>query len=112
MLPTNLRRKGNWGIRENHFKFILKNTERKTAIFVLYSFSFFIINDNGYILITDLSTEKKKGLECSLYNFEGIFLEKIYFKKIPRSLKIKRNKSYGIVYTKEGWAKAVRYNIN
>jgi len=71
-----------------------------------------IVDDTGYILITDLRTYAKKGREISLFDFEGNFIKKVYFKKFPRSFKIKKGKFYGIVYTEEGWAKAVRYKIN
>jgi len=86
-------------------------------------FSKIIVDDTGYIIFVTYREDKKKGIECDLWDFEGNFLKKIYFKKsllystrysqiVPRILKFKKDYIYGIIQTEEGWAKAVRFTIN
>ena len=63
--------------------------------------------------------DKKKGIECDLYDFNGNFVKKIYFKNpplyiddTPTKLKFKNGKIYSIIQTEEEWYRVVRYKLN
>jgi len=71
-----------------------------------------IVDDTGYIIFVTYKEDKKKGTECDLWDFEGNFIKKVYFKELPQILKFKNGKIYAIVETEDGWQRVVRFTIN
>ena len=69
-----------------------------------------MVDDSGYIIFETHNTEEAKGIECILYDFEGNYIKKIYFREFPEEVTIKDGKYYGILKTEEGWSRVVRYN--
>jgi len=71
-----------------------------------------LIDDTGFILFVTYLEDEEKGTCCDLYDFDGNFLKKVYFKNLPEKILFKNGKIYGIVKTEDEWYKVVRFNLN
>jgi len=78
-----------------------------------------IADESGYLIFVTYEEDKKENIKCDLFDKDGNFLKKIYFKKsdlysedIPRRLRFKKDYIYGIVRPEDGWGRVVRYTVN